>query len=74
MFRLIFTDFKLETFKDGTLLNLGMDIQDYIIVLVTVAIVFAVSVMNEKGKSVRTLVQQKICRYGGLYISLLSFI
>lgn len=59
MFRLIFTDFKLETFKDGTLLNLGMDIQDYIIVLVTVAIVFTVSVMNEKGKSVRTLVQQK---------------
>lgn len=36
-----------------------MDIQDYIIVLITVAIVFAVSVMNEKGKSVRTLVQQK---------------
>lgn len=59
MSKKIFTDFSLETFKDGTLLNLGLDGHDYLILFVSIAIVFVISVINEKGKSVRTLIDQK---------------
>ena len=53
MFRIMVTRFSLTTFTDGSLLELGMDLGDFLIVAVTVVIVFAVSLVNEKGISLR---------------------
>lgn len=59
MSKLIVTDFSFETFTDGTLLKLGLDIQDYVIIIVTTTIVFTISVISEKGKDPRVLLAQK---------------
>ncbi len=59
MLKKIFTEFSLQTISDGTFLDLGLDLQDYIIVLITVAIVFAIGIIKEKGYSPRILISQK---------------
>lgn len=51
MFKIMVTDFSLSTFSGSTLLKLGMDIKDFVVVIIGVAIVFVISVMREKGIS-----------------------
>ncbi len=43
----------LRSFTDGTALKLGMDLQDYIIVAITILVVFVISILKEKGCDVR---------------------
>lgn len=59
MTKQIVTDFSLETFTDRTLLKLGLDARDYLIILATVAIIFVISVISEKGKDPRALVARQ---------------
>lgn len=66
MFRNIFTNFSLETFKDGSVLKLGMDIQDFIIVLLMVLLVFAVGVLQERGVNIRDALSKKTRLFAGL--------
>lgn len=51
MFKIMVTDFSFSTFSGSTLLKLGMDIKDFVVVIIGVAIVFVISVMREKGIS-----------------------
>lgn len=53
MFKKMITDFSFSGFNGDMLVNLGVDALDLIIAAVTVGIVFIVSVLNEKGITVR---------------------
>lgn len=59
MLRHIFTDFTFKSIANGTVLKLGMDGLDYIVVGVAVLIIFVISILNEKGISVRDRLAQK---------------
>ena len=76
MFRNIFTNFSLETFKDGSVLKLGMDIQDFIIVLLMVLLVFAVGVLQERGVNIRDALSKKntAVRWAVGYAMILSIV
>ena len=59
MFRTMVTGFAFPVFDDALFKALGIDKFDLMIVAVTLLIVFVVSVINEKGKSVRALLAQR---------------
>lgn len=59
MLGLILTNFNFKNIIDGTFLTLGLDLCDYIIVLVTLLIVFAISLMREKEISIREHIAKK---------------
>ncbi len=53
MLKKICMQFTLDTFRDGSLFAMGMDRQDYIIVLVALGIVFAAGFVQERGLQIR---------------------
>jgi len=53
MFQKMVAEFAPSAFRDGTLLKLGMDRQDFIIIILAVVIVFTVSIFHEKGIRLR---------------------
>lgn len=53
MMRKIMTDFSLAPFRDGTVFRTGMDAADFGIVLAVLAVIFMISLLQEKGLSVR---------------------
>ena len=58
MFARIFTQFHLSSFWNGTLLTLGLDRGDYLLIGAALAIVFFVSLAEEKGRDVRRDIKQ----------------
>lgn len=59
MLGLIFTNFKLLNIIDGTFLTLGLDLCDFVITIITLIIVFVVSLMREKDISIREKISEK---------------
>lgn len=59
MFKLIVSNFSLQGLTDGTLLKIGLDGKDYIIIGVTLLIVFVIGVLKEKGIYIREEVSKK---------------
>ena len=59
MFGKMFTNFTLESYKNGEILNLGMDHCDFIIIAIFTLLVFAISIMHEKNISVREKISNK---------------
>lgn len=59
MFVRMFRNASLQSFTDGTILKIEMDIQDYIIVILAVAAVFVISLLKEKGCNVRARLYAK---------------
>ena len=59
MFKKIFTEFSLATLMDGSLFTLGMDIFDYYIIIVSVIVIFVISLLQEKGINLRQSLQKK---------------
>ena len=55
----IFTDFEAAELINGTALTLGMDIHDFAVIAAGVAVMFVVSVMQERGIAVRQYVAAK---------------
>lgn len=55
----IFTDFRAADLVNGTALTLGMDIHDFAVTAAGVAVMFIVSVMQERGVAVRQYVAAK---------------
>jgi len=53
MFGKIFSDFRFPEFTDGTLLSIGMDIQDFVIVAIALLTVLAVGILHEKDIRIR---------------------
>lgn len=76
MFKTMVTDFSFGVFTDSSLLKLGLDGKDFIIVIIGIAIVFAVSVMREKGISPGAKLAEKniAIRWTVYYAAILSII
>ena len=53
MFGRLCTSFQMRTLLDGTLLTLGMDIKDYVIIALFLLLVLWVGIQHEKGVSLR---------------------
>ena len=70
------TDFRVSTLNEDLLETLGVDIQDLIIVGVTLLIVFVISILNEKGIQVRASLQKRnvVVRWAVLYALILYII
>ncbi len=75
MFRKMMTNLTLSALRDQTIFTLGMDKHDYLIVLVTVLLIFAAGLIQEKGISIRKMISGKnvILRYS-LYYALIMYI
>lgn len=67
-----FTGFQLSALTDGSLLKLGCDIPDFIILFIGVTALFLVSLLQEKGHSIRAeLAQKSLFIRWPVYIALL---
>ena len=75
MFKKLITEFSLTSLYNGTLMNLGLDIHDYLIVLFTLIILLVTAVLKEKGIQIREEVAKKptVLRWA-LYYSLILFV
>lgn len=76
MFKNIFTNFSLETFKDGSILKLGMDIQDFLVVGLMLLLVFVVGILRERGVNIRDALSKKstAVRWAVGYAMILSIV
>lgn len=50
----IVTQFRIESFIDGNLLSFGLSEQDFLVLAIALVIVFVVSILKERGVSIRT--------------------
>jgi D-alanyl-lipoteichoic acid acyltransferase DltB (MBOAT superfamily) len=65
----VFTNFNFGAFVDGSLLTHGLDLRDYVILICATAAVWWVSLMQERGRSVGTLLaRQPLCARWAIYI------
>jgi hypothetical protein len=55
----VFTGFSFGVFTDGSLLEHGLDVRDYVILICSVAAVWWVSLMQERGHGVGTMLAGK---------------
>lgn len=75
MFHSLFTNFSLSSFKDLTFLKLGIDTADFIIVAITLIIIFIISHLEEKEINVRDLIaNQNIVIRWAIYYAFILFI
>lgn len=75
MLNTLFTNFSLSSFKDLTFLKLGIDKADFIIVGITLIIIFIISHMEEKKINVRELIsKQNIIIRWVIYYAFILFI
>jgi D-alanyl-lipoteichoic acid acyltransferase DltB (MBOAT superfamily) len=74
MIRCIFTSFSFTTFADGSLLEHGLDMRDYIILVCAVAAVWFVSLLQERGCGVGAMLERKplIARWAVYICSVLA--
>lgn len=75
MFGTMFTNFNISQVTNGSLLNLGLTIHDYIILLVSISILIGSCIVKRKG-SIRDWLGQKspIVRYLAYYIFIIAII
>lgn len=59
MFKKMITNFSFSTWNDELMMKVGIDRLDLFIVGVTLVIVFVVSIMNERGVSIRSHIMKK---------------
>lgn len=59
MFKEMITKFSFNLIKDGTILQLGIDKADFIIVAITVIIIFVISLLKEKKVNIRESIGNK---------------
>lgn len=75
MFRNMVTDFSLTSFTDGSMLNLGMDGKDFVIVGIAVLLVTVTSVLRERGVQLREwTAQRQVPIRWAVYYGLILFI
>lgn len=75
MFKNLVTNFSFSKFADGSVLKMGMDGKDYIIVGITILLVLAVSIAKEKGINIRQKIAERniVVRYI-IYVAVIVYI
>lgn len=76
MIKRLITKFNLNSITNGELLTLGIDIYDYIIVLIFITVVFVISILKEKNINIREEISKKniVIRWLLYYALILSII
>lgn len=76
MFKSIIISFSFKSFSDGTLLGLGLDTKDFILIIVVVILLYIIGLLKEKGINIREKVASKklIVRWAIYYCLILSII
>ena len=76
MFGKMITDFSLKEIKNGTVLNHGLDMHDFILIGVVLVIIFVISLLKEKGINIRESIakQNVVLRWTLYYALILSII
>lgn len=76
MFVEMITNFSLDLIKDGTILKLGMDKADFLIIGITTIVIFIISILKEKGINVRQEIAKKniVIRWTIYYALILSIL
>lgn len=76
MFKEMITEFSFKLIKDGTIFKIGLDKQDFIIIAITVIVVFITSVLKEKGINIREEISKKniVVRWIIYYALILSIV
>lgn len=59
MLKLTITTFSLRGILNGTLLNMGLTLQDYIVILFGIGILLIVEAFDECGKNLRIQINKK---------------
>lgn len=76
MFKKIFTDFSFSTIRNGSILSMGMDKKDFIIIAASAVIIFIIGFLQEKGIHIRNEISKKniIIRFAIYYMLILYII
>ena len=59
MFGKIITNFTFNSFTNGKILDLGLDIQDFILIVLVIVFIFIISLLKEKGIKIRESISKK---------------
>ena len=76
MFTKMTTNFSFEAISNGSLLKMGLDYKDFIIVMIFTIIFFIISILKEKGIDIREKVSSKkiIIRWSIYLVLILSIV
>lgn len=76
MFKTMVTNFTLKSFTNGTIQELGLDIQDYILIITVVIALYIIGILKEKGINIRESVARKnvVLRWAIYYSLILTII
>lgn len=76
MLKIIFTKFTLKPFKNGELLQLGLDIYDYIIVIIFTILILIIGLIKERKIEIREEISKKhiVIRWLIYYALIMSII
>ena len=76
MFSKMITDFSFESIINGNILNLGIDIHDFIIVGIATVVIFIISILKERKIEIRQSLAKKniVIRWTVYYVLILSII
>ena len=74
----MFTSFNLNIYTDGSLLKLGLSIADYVVLILGFAIILMISILNQRGTNIRTMIYEKsrilnLCVIAVLFVVILTF-
>lgn len=69
-------DFSLEPFRNGQLLQMGLDVKDFIVVLSAIFLLLVVDILHEKGFTIRTFIAARplMVRWSIYYAAILIII
>ncbi len=76
MFGKMITNFSFEQIQNGTVLNLGIDLHDFIIMGVMVVVITIISLLKEKGINIRESISKKnvVLRWSLYYTLIIAII
>ncbi len=77
MLKKVFTSFNLtSTLKSGEFLNLGLDLYDFIIIMIALIVIFIISILKEKNHNIREEISKKniVIRWGILYALMIAIV
>ena len=76
MFVKMITNFSFEQIQNGTVLNLGIDLHDFIIMGVMVVVITIISLLKEKGINIRESISKKnvVLRWSLYYTLIIAII
>jgi len=75
MFKSLVTDFTFASLRNGTVFTLGIDMHDFLIVGITVLLVFVIGILKEKDMSVReSIARRNIAIRWAIYYALIVYI